>query len=101
MTKRKARTVGELLVVRLGWRRAFGVSGLITTWALHRALYDEEPTALQLSDDIGKSRSQVYRWLEDFHAALPMYETPGVLLDRTRAPKLVTSATVMRLRVAA
>jgi hypothetical protein len=102
MTRRQARTVGEVLLVQLGWRRTIGPIAMVVGWSLHRAVHHTEPTIEELADDVGKSLSQVYRWQADFRQALgPLgYDTPGDLLDAVEARARVTVPEVFGFQVA-
>lgn len=89
MKKRPVKTVGALMIVRLGFRRAMTCAGFITSWSMHRNLYGGEATVEMVAEDLGVSRATVFRWQQDFREAFPEFSTPGDLLDALAAAGVI------------
>ncbi len=75
----------------------------VSLWSMFRAAHGRDPERIEeLADEIGRSRSTVFRWQEMFREVLPQYSTPGDLLDaaHVQRERVLASRAVGQLRIA-
>jgi hypothetical protein len=98
---KKSKKLRDVLVQRVGLRRATVIMMFVSLWSLYKLTEGEYPTrADELADAIERDQATVYRWLAEFREAFEPegWSTPTDLLTWAGEQRTLNARQVGSLR---